>query len=77
MAGNHQIQKEQLIEAYLEQLSTNRRAIVFSEHRGTNVQQIQKLRGQMRDQDTSIMVVKNTLMQIALRRSTCLSLKSI
>ena len=33
--------KEQLIEAYLEQLSTSR-AIVFSEYRGTNVQQIQK-----------------------------------
>ena len=56
--------KEQLIEAYLEQLTTSR-AIVFSEYRGTNVQQIQKLRGQMRDHDTSIMVVKNTLMRIA------------
>ena len=60
--------KEQLIEAYLEQLSTSR-AIVFSEYRGTNVQQIQKLRGQMRDHDTSIMVVKNTLIKIALERA--------
>ena len=60
--------KEQLIETYLEQLATSR-AIVFSEYRGTSVQQIQKLRGQMRDHDTSIMVVKNTLMEIALQRA--------
>ncbi len=60
--------KEQLIDAYIEQL-TKSRAIVFSDYRGTSVQKIQKLRGQMRDYDTSIMVVKNTLIKIALERA--------
>ncbi|MEZ4770138.1 MAG: 50S ribosomal protein L10 [Caldilineales bacterium] len=60
--------KEQLIESYLEHLTTSR-AIVFSEYRGTGVQQIQKLRGQMRAHDTSIVVVKNTLIEIALQRA--------
>lgn len=61
-------QKEQIIESYLEHLSTSR-AIVFSDYRGTRVQQIQKLRRQMRDHDTSVLVVKNTLMRIALERA--------
>lgn len=60
--------KEQLIETYLEQL-TNSRAIVFGDYRGTSVQKIQKLRKQMRDHDTSVMVVKNTLIKIALERA--------
>lgn len=60
--------KEELIETYVEQLS-NSRAIIFSDYRGITVQQVQKLRGQMRDHDTSIQVVKNTLMRIALERA--------
>lgn len=60
--------KEQLIETYLEQL-TNSRAIVFSDYRGTSVQKIQKLRRQMRDHDTAVIVVKNTLIKIALERA--------
>lgn len=60
--------KEQLIETYLEQL-TNSRAIVFGDYRGTSVQKIQKLRKQMRDHDSAVMVVKNTLIKIALERA--------
>jgi large subunit ribosomal protein L10 len=60
--------KDQTIESYLEHLSMSR-AVIFSEYRGTSVQQIQKLRNQMRDHNTSIQVVKNTLMSIALERA--------
>lgn len=60
--------KEEIIESYLGYLS-NSRAIVFSDYRGSRVQQIQKLRRQLRDHDTPVLVVKNTLMRIALERA--------
>jgi large subunit ribosomal protein L10 len=59
--------KEQFVESYVEQLNRSQ-AVVLSEYRGITVQQIQKLRGQMREHNTSIQVVKNTLMRRALEQ---------
>ena len=60
--------KEQLIDSYVERLSQSR-AVILTDYRGTSVPAIQKLRGKMRDQDTSVQVVKNSLMRIALERA--------
>lgn len=60
--------KEQFVESYVEQLSKSP-AIVLTDYRGTTVQQIQRLRGQMREHNTSVQVVKNSLMAIALRQA--------
>lgn len=59
--------KEQFVESYVEQLNRSQ-AVVLSNYRGVTVQQIQKLRGQMREHNTSIQVVKNTLMRRALEQ---------
>ncbi len=60
--------KEQFVESYVEQL-TKSQAIVLTDYRGTTVQQIQRLRGQMREHNTNVQVVKNSLMVIALRQA--------
>jgi large subunit ribosomal protein L10 len=60
--------KEQFVESYVEQLSKSP-AVVLTDYRGTTVQQIQRLRGQMREHNTSVQVVKNSLMAIALRQA--------
>ncbi|HRI55478.1 MAG TPA: 50S ribosomal protein L10 [Anaerolineae bacterium] len=60
--------KEQYVEAYVEQLAKSP-AIVLTEYRGTTVQQIQRLRGQMREHNAGVQVVKNSLMAIALRQA--------
>jgi large subunit ribosomal protein L10 len=61
-------QKEQFVASYLEQL-TKSPAIVLTDYRGTTVQQIQRLRGQMREHNAGVQVVKNSLMAIALQRA--------
>ena len=60
--------KEEFVELYVEQLNQSQ-AVVLSEYRGITVQQIQKLRGQMREHNTSVQVVKNTLMRRALEQA--------
>lgn len=60
--------KEEFVESYVEQLSQSQ-AVVLSEYRGITVQQIQKLRGVMREHNTSVQVVKNTLMRRALEQA--------
>jgi large subunit ribosomal protein L10 len=60
--------KEQYVEAYVEQLAKSP-VIVLTEYRGTTVQQIQRLRGQMREHNAGVQVVKNSLMAIALRQA--------
>jgi large subunit ribosomal protein L10 len=60
--------KEQFVESYVEQL-TNSPAIVLTDYRGTTVQQIQRLRGQMREHNTGVQVVKNSLLALALRQA--------
>ncbi len=60
--------KEQYVASYIEQL-TKSQAIVLTDYRGTTVQQIQRLRGQMREHNTSVQVIKNSLMGIALEQA--------
>lgn len=60
--------KEQFVESYFEQVSKSP-AIVLTDYRGTTVQQIQRLRGQMREHNTSVQVVKNSLLAIALQQA--------
>lgn len=60
--------KEQFVESYVEQL-TKSPAIVLTDYRGTTVQQIQRLRGQMREHNTNVQVVKNSLLTIAMQQA--------
>ena len=60
--------KEQFVELYVEQL-TKSQAIVLTDYRGTTVQQIQRLRGQMREHNASVQVVKNSLLELALQQA--------
>lgn len=60
--------KEQFVASYVEQL-TRSQAVVLTDYRGTTVQQIQRLRGQMREHNTSVQVIKNSLMGIALKQA--------
>ena len=60
--------KEQLVEQYVEQL-TNSQAVLLADYRGMSVQQLQKLRASLREQNATIQVVKNTLITIALERA--------
>lgn len=60
--------KEQFVASYVEQL-TKSQAIVLTDYRGTTVQQIQRLRGQMREHNTNVQVIKNSLMTIALEQA--------
>lgn len=58
--------KEELVESYLENLR-NSHAVLLADYRGTTVQQLQKLRRQMRQHNTTVQVAKNTLLKRALR----------
>ncbi|MFZ2489661.1 MAG: 50S ribosomal protein L10 [Anaerolineae bacterium] len=60
--------KEEFVESYVEQLAQSS-AIVLADYRGTTVQQIQRLRGQMREHSTGVQVVKNSLLAIALKEA--------
>ena len=60
--------KEELVEQYVEQL-TSSQAVMFADYRGLSVHDMQGLRAKMRDHDTTVQVVKNTLLFIALERA--------
>lgn len=57
--------KEELVELYSSHLESAS-AIVFTDFRGTTVSQINGLRADLREADTSFMVVKNRLLRLAL-----------
>lgn len=59
--------KEQFVASYVEQLHKSQ-AIVLADYRGTTVQQVQRLRGQMREHNTGVQIIKNSLMGIALEQ---------
>jgi len=60
--------KEELVARYKEQIAKSP-AIVFTKYQGTTVAQVQALRAKLHDQGASYMVVKNTLLGIALEQS--------
>lgn len=60
--------KEQFVASYVEQLAQSQ-AIVLTDYRGTTVKQIQRLRGQMREHNTNVQIIKNSLMGIALQQA--------
>ena len=60
--------KEELVARYKE-LIENSAAIVFTDYRGVTVPQIQSLRTALQEADSSYLVVKNTLLNIALNES--------
>lgn len=57
--------KEELIALYKEQIE-EASALVFTDYRGVTVPQIQSLRSKLQETGTKYMVVKNTLLGIAL-----------
>ena len=59
--------KEKLIEQYKENIE-KASALVFTNYRGTTVPQIQSLRTKLQETNTNYMVVKNTLLGIALEQ---------
>lgn len=60
--------KQRLVESYVERL-TNSYAVVLTDYRGMNVQQLEALRGRLREQGGTVQVVKNTLLRIALQQA--------
>jgi len=60
--------KEELVAVYKEQVAKSP-AIVFTRYQGASVAQVQALRARLHDQGASYMVVKNTLLGIALKES--------
>lgn len=67
MAINRQ-KKEELVATYKE-LIKNSSALVFTNFKGTKVSQLRSLRVKLKDTDTTYVVVKNTLLGIALKES--------
>lgn len=67
MAINRQ-KKEELVAQYKE-LIANSSAIVFTNYKGTKVGQLRSLRVKLSDTNTKYVVVKNTLLGIALKES--------
>ncbi len=57
--------KEELVAQYTSHLE-NAAAIVFTDYRGSTVSQINGLRANLREADTSYVVVKNRLLRLAL-----------
>jgi len=58
--------KEELVARYKEQV-TKSPAIVFTKYQGATVAQVQALRTRLQEQGATYMVVKNTLLGIALK----------
>ena len=67
MAINRQ-KKEELVAQYKE-LIKNSSALVFTNYKGTKVSQLRALRVKLKDTNTTYVVVKNTLLGIALKES--------
>jgi large subunit ribosomal protein L10 len=57
--------KEELVAQYRERLSGSS-AVVFTNYKGTTVAQMRSLRGKLKEQNTTCVVVKNALFKIAL-----------
>jgi len=60
-------EKEALIDRYVERLRQSQ-AVILSDYRGLNTQEMEKLRGALRERGVSVHVVKNTLWKLALQR---------
>lgn len=60
--------KEELVAQYKE-LIDNAPAMVFTNYQGTKVAQVKSLRAKLKDTNTTYVVVKNTLFELALRES--------
>jgi large subunit ribosomal protein L10 len=60
--------KTELLELYKDQIEKSS-ALVFTDYRGTSVPQIQSLRTKLTETDTTYMVVKNSIMSLALEQS--------
>lgn len=60
--------KTELLETYKEQIQKSS-AIVFTNYRGLSVSQIQSLRAKLGETETGYMVVKNSLLGIALEQT--------
>lgn len=60
--------KEELVAIYKEQIARSS-ALVFIDYRGSSVAQTHALRDRLRENDTTYMVTKNTLLNIALTES--------
>ncbi|RME61820.1 MAG: 50S ribosomal protein L10 [Caldilineae bacterium] len=61
-------QKEELVKLYTEKLQAAS-AVVFTDYRGATAQQMNALRDKLRAADSTYMVVKNTLLRLALEQS--------
>ena len=59
--------KEEIVEAYAERLSRSNVAI-WANYRGVKAQQFETLRNTLRPSNAEMMVVKNTLMRVALEQ---------
>lgn len=60
--------KEELVSVYREQIA-NSTVLVFTNYRGVSVPQIQSLRTKLQENDSKYMVVKNSLLRIALEEA--------
>ena len=61
-------EKEQMLQEYSEKLQ-RAQVLIWADYRGTTVSQVQDLRGQLRPVGAEAMVVKNTLMRLALEQA--------
>lgn len=67
MAINRQ-RKEELVAQYVDMLERSR-GIVVTEYRGMTVQQLNDIRGKLRETNASYTITKNTLLKIALEKT--------
>lgn len=58
--------KEELVQQYITQLKESE-AVIFTDYRGLTVNDMQQLRRQVREAEGSLLVVKNTLIRLALQ----------
>jgi large subunit ribosomal protein L10 len=61
-------EKEQMLQEYSDKLQ-RAQVLIWADYRGTTVPQVQDLRGQLRTVGAEEMVVKNTLMRLALEQA--------
>lgn len=60
--------KEEVLDSYLDRLSRSQ-VVIWANYSGVKVEQFQALRRQLRQVDAEAVVVKNTLMRVALERA--------
>ncbi len=61
-------QKEELVTRYEESINTSS-AMVFTNYKGVSVAQLRTLRGKLKESGTTYMIVKNSLLKIALKNT--------